>query len=86
MHLPYKEDDIGSSPILPTKSMRDSYSGNTLAFQAKARSSILLSRSKISRWCNGNTLVSKTNILGSSPSRDASNTSSYRIMVITVVL
>ena len=28
---------------------RDSYSGNTLAFQAKARSSILLSRSSITR-------------------------------------
>ena len=28
--------------------MRGSYSGNTLAFQAKARSSILLPRSKIS--------------------------------------
>ncbi len=31
--------------------MRGSYSGNTLAFQAKARSSILLPRSKVASCC-----------------------------------
>ena len=38
-------NQVGLIPTLTSKSMRGSYSGNTLAFQANAESSILLPRS-----------------------------------------
>jgi hypothetical protein len=44
------ERRVGSSPTWGTNgSMRSSYSGNTLAFQAKARGSIPLLRSNFKR-------------------------------------
>ena len=45
--LPYTQNVGGSIPSQPTKLVRGSYSGNTLAFQANADSSILLPRSRL---------------------------------------
>ena len=83
-HLVYTERVGGSKPSQPTRILRGSYSGNTLAFQAKARSSILLPRSIIERT-KMNIIQRVAQQAGITPNRTAliqkSNNISYKQLV-----